>query len=647
MHYLLDIKMKKLLQLLTFLLCGTSICSAQKYQDAELRRVLDSLSVKHKGFNNALQLNVHGLPMNELITSVAMENNLNITVDPGVNQVISYNFYDASVKDMLVFIYNNFDVEYDFIGTIMAVKKRIKQAPKPTPVPPKTIDISYNPANDFLSMNLQSDTLWRVLEKVSRLTDKNFVIAPEVREKQVNAYFQNRPFEQVMEMLVKSNSLALNKDREGQYAISAEIAPDPKSIQNTGRQANNLQGRNRTSGDTPDNLIVTKNETGTLNVSASNADLAELLRVAAVESNVYYILHSNIEGKATLEVKNVTFEDLLKRIFNTSKYNFRNENSFYVIGETKMEGLRKTELIRLENRTIENVKMVVPKELTTDLEIVEFVELNGLIVSGSERGVTELKNFLKAIDVVVPMVQIDVMMLVSKSGSSINTGIKAGLKDKPTTTSGTVFPGLDIEAGANTINSILNAISGFGFVNLGQVTENFYLSLQALESNNMLNIESTPKISTINGHQAKISIGETTYYQETQVNVQTTINNQGVLQSKIWKSIDANLTVVIKPFVSADEYVTLTITVDQNDFSGKVDPSAPPNATTQKFESMVRVKNGEVILLGGLEKKSSSQSGSGVPLLSRVPVLKWIFGNRTKTKEKSKLHLLIKPTVTY
>lgn len=638
--------MKNIIIVLLFILMVFSFGQAQKYQESELRKILDSLSIKHPGLNNHLQLNVHGLPMHELITSVAMENNLNLTVDPGINQIISYNFFDASVKDMLVFLYNNFDIEFEFVGTIMAVKKRLPQAVKAVVVPLKIIDVVYNGANEFLSMNLRNDTLWKVLEKISQLSDRNFIIAPEIRDKQVNAYFQNRPFEQVMDMFVKSNALMINKEKEGHYYVGLDIV-DNKSLGGKGNIGRNIGGRavGNTTGD--NNLSILKNEVGNLDISANNVDLAELLRAAANELNVHYVLHSNLEGKANIEIRNVSFEELLKRIFNTSKYNYKREDAFFVIGETKMEGLRKTELIRLENRTIENVKMVVPKELMTDLEITEFVELNGLIVSGSERGVSELKDFLRAIDIVVPMVQIDVMLIISKSGSSINTGIKAGIKDKPTTTSGSVFPGLDVEMGASTINFLLNAITGFGFVNLGQVTENFYLSLQALETNNVLSIESTPKISTLNGHQAKISIGETTYYQETQVNVQTTINNQGILQSKVWKSIDANLTVVIKPFVSADEYVTLTINVDQNDFSGKVDPSAPPNATTQKFESMVRVKNGEVILLGGLEEKSSSQSGSGVPFLSKIPVIRWFFSSRSKSKDKSKLHLLIKPTVTY
>lgn len=616
---------------------------AQDFTESQLRFKLDSLAYRQPGFNNKLQLNLTGLPLHELISSVALENNLNITVDPTINQLISYNFFDAQVKDMLVFLYLNFDIEYNFVGSIISVKKRtVKKDPVVTK-PAKEIDLNYNSANQFLSMNLKNDTLWKVLEKLTRISDKNFVLTPEIREKQVNAFFQNRPFDQVLEMLAKNNALEISKGQEGYYSVTAVAS----NTQEGGRSGTN-SGRNPVKGSAnPQDLVIKKNPTGTLDVYSNNADLFEIIRSAAEETGQHYVIYSAIEGKTNLELKDVSFDELLQKLFNGTKYNYKNEAGIFVIGENKMEGLRNTVLIRMENRTIENVKILIPKDLSTDLEISEFVELNGLIVSGNERRIVELKSFLKSIDLVVPMVQIDVMLVVSKRGSTVKTGIKGGIKDEPTTTSGTIFPELNVELGSEAINNILNTISGFGFVNLGQVTEKFYLSLQALENNNVIDIESTPKISTLNGHQAKISIGQTTYYQETQVNVQTTINNQGILQSKIWKNIEANLSVTLKPFVSADEYVTLDITVDQNDFSGRVDPTAPPNTTTQKFESLVRVKNGEMILLGGLEEKKNNNSGSGVPFLSRIPVLKWFFSSRSKEKEKSKLHILIRPIVSY
>jgi type IV pilus assembly protein PilQ len=632
--------MKKLIVIITLLFCGFSMNSlAQKYSEGMLRDVLDNLAGDHPGLDNKLQLNVSGLQLSELVTSVALENNLNVSVDPNLNQLISYNFYDAQVKDMLVFLYLNFEIEYEFVGSIISIQIRDKEEVKPVVAPPKKLEISYNPANKFLSMDLKNDTLWKVVDELTRVSEFSFVVDPAVRNQPVNAYFLNRPHEQVLEMFVKSNELILEKN-DDYYTIGKGVKDQP-IIGPNARPSN--YSSNAKNGD----FVLIKNDVGTLDVFARDVDLQGLIQAAAEETGVRYVLYSDVKGKVNLDLTDVRFDELADMVLNGTNYSIKKEGEIYMIGENKVEGLRKTELIRLNNRTIESVKAAIPNDMLTNLEVKEFVELNGLILTGSARKIDELKTFISSIDVVVPMVQIDVMLVYSERGSGVKTGIKAGVKDTPTSTSGEVFPGLDVELGSQSINNILSAITGFGLVNLGQVTENFYVSLQALESNNVIDIESTPKISTLNGHEASISIGETTYYQETQVNVQTSVTNQGVLQSRQWKPIDANLSVTIKPFVSADEHVTLTITVEQDDFSGKIDPSSPPNITTQTFESMVRVKNGELILLGGLEKKQKTDSGSGVPFLSRIPVLKWFFSSREKTKSKSKLHILIRPIVTY
>ena len=59
------------------------------------------------------------------------------------------------------------------------------------------------------------------------------------------------------------------------------------------------------------------------------------------------------------------------------------------------------------------------------------------------------------------------------------------------------------------------------------------------------------------------------------------------------------------------------------------------------------MKNNEMVLLGGLDEVDNENSGTGVPILSRIPIIKWFFSGRTKRKDKSKLHIFIKPTVTY
>jgi type IV pilus assembly protein PilQ len=111
--------------------------------------------------------------------------------------------------------------------------------------------------------------------------------------------------------------------------------------------------------------------------------------------------------------------------------------------------------------------------------------------------------------------------------------------------------------------------------------------------------------------------------------------------------VSADLSVVINPIVSGDEQITLDVHVKQSSFTEKIAPTAPPGTVTRDFQSLIRVKNEEMILLGGLEENSMNDSGTGTPLLSRIPVIKWLFSSRNKTKKKSKLTIFIKPTVVY
>ena len=54
-----------------------------------------------------------------------------------------------------------------------------------------------------------------------------------------------------------------------------------------------------------------------------------------------------------------------------------------------------------------------------------------------------------------------------------------------------------------------------------------------------------------------------------------------------------------------------------------------------------------MILLGGLDELKKDNSGTGTPLLSRIPIVKWFFSSRRNAKTNSRLHLFIKPTVVY
>jgi type IV pilus assembly protein PilQ len=112
--------------------------------------------------------------------------------------------------------------------------------------------------------------------------------------------------------------------------------------------------------------------------------------------------------------------------------------------------------------------------------------------------------------------------------------------------------------------------------------------------------------------------------------------------------VEANLSIDITPFVAGDDEVTMNIAVNITNFTSTTTTiTSPPPTSTSKFKSIIRVKNQDMIVLGGIESTQVSESGSGWPILSRLPILKWIFGTHTKSNTKMVSIVFIRPTIYY
>jgi type IV pilus assembly protein PilQ len=290
---------------------------------------------------------------------------------------------------------------------------------------------------------------------------------------------------------------------------------------------------------------------------------------------------------------------------------------------------------------------ILPDEVIADLDIKVDFELNSFLISGPAAKINRFKNFIKEIDKPVPVVLIEVMLIEVRKTASVETGISWGIGDEEIKTQGSVFPETDLTLGSKTVNKIIGGFDGFGSFNIGKVVPEFFATIKAMEQNGNIKIRSTPKLSTLNGHRANLSIGETTYYVVTSQNF---FGSQIPTSSEIrnFQPIDAELAVSIKPLVSGNGQVTLDINVIQSDFSGeRIDDDAPPGLTSREFSSIIRMQNQDLAILGGLEEKVKNDSGSGVPFLARIPVIKWLFSKRKREDSKQKLTILIKPTVIY
>ena len=297
-------------------------------------------------------------------------------------------------------------------------------------------------------------------------------------------------------------------------------------------------------------------------------------------------------------------------------------------------------------RTVDEVVDIIPAELKQGVEIKTFHDLNSLVISGEGVRCDMITAFLDEIDKSVPLISIDVIIVDATTNNSQTIGLGVGIGSSDAQTRGTASPGLDFTLNAESLNRILASFSGLGSINLGPVTSLFYADLQLLEEAGKIVLRSTPRLSTLNGHKATLKSGEVKYYKESQVNI---IGTQNPLQSEsyLWKNVEASFVLDITPHVSQDSTITMNISLSQDEFTTTDDDDkyAPPGISKRSFTSIIKVKDGEMVLLGGIEKNLKDNTSKGLPYVARVPVLRSIFGKTRKVKTDSRLNIFIKPTI--
>src|SRR5690606_30519499 len=113
----------------------------------------------------------------DFITTLAEEHELNVSVDPQLNQLVTSNFFDINVKDVFMFLVKKYELEVDVMNNILIFNKKEEEVIIEKPKLIKPIEVTYNELNDFLSVKLKNDSLPSVAQAITDASKKNVVLA--------------------------------------------------------------------------------------------------------------------------------------------------------------------------------------------------------------------------------------------------------------------------------------------------------------------------------------------------------------------------------------------------------------------------------------------------------------------------------------
>ncbi len=660
-------------------LCFCQLLSENEQRINRIQRDLENLSLTDPDLIGPIDISTKSIPIQDYVRLLAKTSEVNISIDPNLNYQVAAHFTDEEPINIIMHLVKRFDLDANTTGSIIY----LFQAEPEILIPIKEFDVSYNDYSDRLSYDLDQDTLRLVIKAITDVSKKNIILQQGLRDQLVSGYAKDMPFDEAIGNLAYSNGLISEKMNDGAFVFM-----QPKQQQNIPDQFNPQDQeivRQELPPYRPKTLGVTfnyqlgNNDKGerVISVEATKTPILDLIKPIADELNVDYVFLSDLQGEATIKAEDLSLDEYLTRILDATNYSFTKKGNLYIFSERQDALVNELILYQFRERAADSIIQFLPNTLKSpsnqsiistpnfsddngsqptyissgygQIELLPILEYNSILVSGPKNGVSDVIYLFDQLDKRIPLVLFELIVIDVRKGHDVNAGLNAlGVGTEPTQTQGNLFGG-GFQLGANTINSLLSAIEGFGSINLGRVGPNFFAGLVALENNQNIKIRNTTKLSTLNSHEAEFAFGEKDYYVNEQVISTPAINGSQILESRQYEPVEANTVLRIRPVVSGNHSVTLNVIFEESQFdlAGRIDNQAPPPTDNRKFTSLIRVQDQDMIVLGGIEREEKSDTGEGVPLISRIPIIKWFFSNRNQTKNKQKQLVFIRSTIVY
>ncbi|MGH7394867.1 MAG: type IV pilus secretin PilQ, partial [Candidatus Methylomirabilales bacterium] len=416
---------------------------------------------------------------------------------------------------------------------------------------------------------------------------------------------------------------------------------------------------------------------GRLSMDFKDADINNLLRIIAEVSGQNIVAGDEVKGKVTVRLVDVEWEKALQTILQINNFDYVwEENIIRVASRAKLEAeassrakaaLAVQDVKRAAplNTAILNVNHAKPSEVVKALDKIKTPgrgsisvdeRTASLIVEDTDETIQKMRELLAKLDIATPQVMIEARLVEITADHSRELGIEWGGRFNPGTPSSPSSIGIsDIFGAAGNVTGI-PATGATGFldtqtiprainlptagsagvlgITLGRADGRLVLGarLNLFETQGKSRTLSTPRVTTLDNEEAEIKVG-------TQVPF-TTVDSSG---RTVVAFQDAFLRLKVTPHVTADKHVSMKIEAENTVPGARIDFSGgfafPLN--TRKATTRLLVADGSTAVIGGLVQTRETNREQKVPWLGNIPVLGWLFKNRTENIEPERTELLI------
>lgn len=404
-----------------------------------------------------------------------------------------------------------------------------------------------------------------------------------------------------------------------------------------------------------------------ISLDFQQADISNVLRLIAEVSGFNMVVGEGVKSKVTMKLVSVPWDQALDMILKMNGLGkVRQGNILWIDSLANLakqqneEASAKDAKIKAEELVdrVFYIRNIQATELMTSLRqylsprgLMQMSQAsNALIVRDTESKIGVMKQLIEGLDLEVPQVQIEARIVQADTTYSRSLGVQWGIQNLNSFNNSGVAnfrTGTNGPFGNQASDFLVNlpatvgglaSTPGVGFT-IGKTDGTLLdIRLSAGELLGLSKVIAAPKVTTLDKREAKISQGESIPFQTTSLQgTQTTF-------------VDANLELNVTPQITSRDpkevgkQIMMKVRATRNAVGARSNP-AGPSIDRREANTQVLTRDGETMVIGGVFIDAQRNNVTGIPYLSRVPVLGWLFKQKTEDVSKQELLIFLTPSI--